>query len=85
MPSLLLSAVGFLSVLTLPGTAAPAGVNKITGDLPYKFTLAALNLTLPNANATGAPLVLSSDGAIDGAEFSITSVRTLFRSYGCFR
>ena len=30
--------------------------------LPYNFTLAALNTTLPNANDTGAPLVLGYEG-----------------------
>jgi len=33
-----------------------------TGFLPYNFTLAAVNVTLPNANLTGAPLVLGQDG-----------------------
>jgi len=33
-----------------------------TGYLPYNFTLAAVNVTLPNANLTGAPLVLGQDG-----------------------
>ena len=28
-----------------------------TGFLPYNFTLAAVNVTFPNANQTGAPLV----------------------------
>ena len=32
--------------------------------LCYNFTLAALNTTLPNANSTGAPLVLGEDGTI---------------------
>ena len=33
-----------------------------TGFLPYNFTLAAVNVTLPNANLTGALLVLGQDG-----------------------
>ena len=33
-----------------------------TGFLPYNFTLAAVNVTLPNANQTGAPLVLGQNG-----------------------
>jgi len=37
------------------------------------FTLAALNVTLPNANTTGAPLVLGQAGAVDGAEFEALS------------
>ncbi len=32
-------------------------------DLPYYFTLAAWNTTLPNANKTGVPLVLGQNGA----------------------
>jgi len=42
-------------------------------DLPNAFTLAAINTTLPNANQTGAPLVLGQNGAIDGAELHVTS------------
>ncbi|KAJ4483873.1 hypothetical protein J3R30DRAFT_1844220 [Lentinula aciculospora] len=41
--------------------------------LANNFTLAALNNTLPNANSTGAPLVLGSGGAIDGESFQVTS------------
>ena len=32
--------------------------------LPYNFTLAALNSSLPNANSTGAPLVLGQNGLV---------------------
>lgn len=32
------------------------------GHLPHNFTLSALNTTLPNANSTGAPLVLGQSG-----------------------
>lgn len=31
-------------------------------SLPYNFTIAALNTTLPNANSTGVPLVLGQNG-----------------------
>lgn len=44
-------------------------------DSAENFTLAAYNTTLPNANATGAPLVLGQAGAVDGAEFEVLSVR----------
>ncbi|KAJ3490100.1 hypothetical protein NLI96_g1686 [Meripilus lineatus] len=37
------------------------------------FTLAAYNKTLPNANSTGAPLVLGQAGAIVGASFKVLS------------
>ncbi|KAF5377712.1 hypothetical protein D9757_009378 [Collybiopsis confluens] len=43
------------------------------------FTLAALNNTLPNANSTGAPLVLASAGAIDGESFHVSAT---YASYG---
>lgn len=33
-----------------------------SNTLPCNFTLAALNMTLPNANSTGAPLVLGWGG-----------------------
>ncbi len=35
---------------------------EITVTLPYHFTLAAVNATMPNANLTGVPLVLGQDG-----------------------
>ena len=38
---------------------ACAGLSSGSTDTPaYNFTLTALNITLPNANTTGAPLVL---------------------------
>lgn len=38
------------------------------------FTLAAWNTSMPNANSTGAPLVLGYDSAVEGAEFYVLSV-----------
>jgi hypothetical protein len=35
---------------------------EIMVTLPYRFTLAAVNATFPNANMTGVPLVLGQDG-----------------------
>lgn len=35
---------------------------EIMATLPYRFTLAAVNATFPNANLTGVPLVLGQDG-----------------------
>ncbi|KIM43838.1 hypothetical protein M413DRAFT_68669 [Hebeloma cylindrosporum] len=46
--------------------------------LPYNFTLAAVNVTLPNANQTGAPLVLGQDGASSGISFYVTSTYASF-------
>jgi len=67
-PSLLF---GLLLYAALPWTEARS---KITvADLKCKFTLAAVNLTLPNANSTGAPLVLGQAGAIDGESFEVSS------------
>lgn len=31
-------------------------------SLPYNFTIAAVNTTLPNTNSTGVPLVLGQNG-----------------------
>ncbi|KAL0959058.1 hypothetical protein HGRIS_014358 [Hohenbuehelia grisea] len=42
-------------------------------DLPYNFTLAAWNTTLPNTNSTGAPLVLGQNGATSGFSLQVTS------------
>lgn len=42
-------------------------------NLPYNFTLAALNTTTHNTNKTGSPLVLGSRGAISGASLYVTS------------
>ena len=47
---------------------------KTEESLPFNFTLAAFNLTLPNTNTTGAPLVLGQDGVVTGAAFEVTSV-----------
>ena len=50
---------------------------KVEESLPFNFTFAALNLTLPNANATGVPLVLGQNGVVTGAAFEVTSVCTI--------
>ncbi|KAI5829954.1 hypothetical protein K523DRAFT_372556 [Schizophyllum commune Tattone D] len=65
--------------------------------LPYNFTLAALNTTLPNANDTGAPLVLGYEAYIiggviyfettyasspDGADVPLGLVNGALRAYG---
>lgn len=44
-------------------------------DVVTNFTLAAYYADQPNANNTGAPIVLGQAGAIDGAEFKVLSVR----------
>ncbi|CAA7270341.1 unnamed protein product [Cyclocybe aegerita] len=46
--------------------------------LPHNFTLAAVNVTLPNANRTGAPLVLGQNGASSGISFYVTSTYASF-------
>jgi len=67
IPSLLFS----LLLCALPCIGAPAKV--ALANLPCNFTLAAVNLTLPNANSTGAPLVLGQAGATDGMTFEVSS------------
>ncbi|KAF9043840.1 hypothetical protein BDZ89DRAFT_943366 [Hymenopellis radicata] len=53
--------------------AVPLSGNAVATTLPFKFTLAAHNNTLPNANSTGAPLVLGWGGASTGVSYEITS------------
>ncbi|KAJ3575403.1 hypothetical protein NP233_g1125 [Leucocoprinus birnbaumii] len=52
----------------------------ITGTvtLPYNFTLAAYNTTLPNHDKNGAPLVLGQNGATSGVTPHVTSTRASF-------
>lgn len=54
---------GILVTLAALSTYTFAATVSLT-SLPYNFTLAALNLTLPNANLTGAPLVLGQNGGL---------------------
>ena len=54
-----LAAFAFANPLPRQTGAACAGLGSGSTDTPaYNFTLTALNTTLPNANTTGAPLVL---------------------------
>ncbi|TRM61004.1 hypothetical protein BD626DRAFT_571380 [Schizophyllum amplum] len=65
------STSAIISVFSL-GLAALSGV--VAQDtLPYNFTLAALNVTEPNANSTGAPLVLATSGALPGLRSYVTA------------
>jgi hypothetical protein len=73
-PSFLISVAGIFNVF-----AEHCNAQKSSGNLPYQFTLSAYNLTLPNANSTGAPLVLGQAGAISGAQLHVTSVRRHLR------
>lgn len=50
-----------LALLTLSLVNIAVGQDPLN-FLPYNFTLAAVNVTLPNANQTGAPLVLGQGG-----------------------
>jgi hypothetical protein len=58
-------------------TRGPActGLGAGVFDVAPSFTLAAYYKTQPNANSTGVPLVLGSDGATTGGEFYVLSVR----------
>ena len=51
-----------------------AGLGSGAFDTANNFTLAAFYTSLPNANATGLPLVLGSVAATDGAEYKALSV-----------
>lgn len=61
---------------TAPGPQC-SGLGAGAFDIAYNFTLAAYNVTLPNANSTGAPLVIGQAGAVDGESFKVLSVRRL--------
>ncbi|TFK49273.1 hypothetical protein OE88DRAFT_1662716 [Heliocybe sulcata] len=63
------------SVSSLPGCS---GLGANASNTLASFTLAALNTSLPNANSTGAPLVLGQAGAIDGATFEVLSTWATF-------
>ncbi|KAF8885374.1 hypothetical protein CPB84DRAFT_1750169 [Gymnopilus junonius] len=67
--------LGFISsAFFLLSLAVERSSGQVTLDcLPFNFTLAALNTTLPNVNNTGAPLVLGQNGASTGIEFHVTS------------
>jgi len=57
---------------------APGEESAPLATLLYNFTLAAVNTTLPNDNATGAPLVLGAGGASGGIAFYVTSTYASF-------
>ena len=78
---LALSAVAFPVARQIePSAWCPLTLGAGIFDIAYNFTLAAYNITLPNANSTGAPLVVGYGGAIVGAEFHLLSVRGLYDS-----
>jgi len=62
-----------ISVLSISMNSAMGSPLTSISTLGSNFTLAALNTTLPNANYTGAPLVLGEAGAIDGESFHVSS------------
>ena len=47
---------------TAQAQASDLKVPQTFETLPYNFTFAAVNKTLPNANTTGSPLVLGAGG-----------------------
>lgn len=51
-----------LVLLGLPLCVCANGETLSSSSLPYNFTIAAVNTTLPNANLTGVPLVLGQNG-----------------------
>jgi hypothetical protein len=60
-----------------------AGTIPSQSGLPYNFTLAALNSSLPNANSTGAPLVLGQNGQLPVWSPLIASIITLWMVLRC--
>ncbi|KAI5885547.1 uncharacterized protein SCHCODRAFT_02593280 [Schizophyllum commune H4-8] len=63
-----------LSALLLPASAASLATSSAPlKTLPYNFTLAALNTTLPNVNDTGVPLVVGYDYYVHGSSGFSTS------------
>jgi len=75
--SLLVLASSAWTAPTIPGPSCN-GLGVGAFDVAANFSLAALNVTLPNVNTTGAPLVLGQAGAIDGATFSVLSTLASF-------
>ncbi|KAJ4480739.1 hypothetical protein C8R41DRAFT_489087 [Lentinula lateritia] len=71
--SVRLLAVMLASTSFVATTPVQISARSSVTTLANNFTLAALNNTLPNANSTGAPLVLGSAGAIDGESFHVSS------------
>ncbi|KAF8637033.1 hypothetical protein AX16_010888 [Volvariella volvacea WC 439] len=69
------------ALINAPPAPAPAAGTYQT-DLPYRFTLAALNVTTDGSqacdNSTGVPLVLGQDGASAGITFHVTSTYATF-------
>ncbi|KZT24166.1 hypothetical protein NEOLEDRAFT_1148798 [Neolentinus lepideus HHB14362 ss-1] len=82
-PRILAIVLCFLgSVVAIPVMPSVAGCDSLgtnaSDTAARPFTLAALNTTLPNANSTGAPLVLGQNGEIEGAEFEVLSTWASF-------
>ncbi|KAF8154470.1 hypothetical protein B0H34DRAFT_799253 [Crassisporium funariophilum] len=67
----------FSFILTFSAITSCLGQANL-GHLTYNFTLAAVNVSRPNANATGAPLVLGQNGASSGISFYVTSTYHTF-------
>ncbi|KAJ4483870.1 hypothetical protein J3R30DRAFT_1844026 [Lentinula aciculospora] len=72
----------FLAVVSsatfVAASPVPFAVRSSETTFAKNFTLAALNTTLPNANSTGAPLVLGAAGGIDGGSIEVTSTYASF-------
>lgn len=60
--SCLASFLLFVSLCSSLPVASSSGIENIV-TLPYNFTLSAYNVTLPNTDKNGAPLVLGQNGA----------------------
>lgn len=64
-----------VSLAQSPASSAPLKT------LPYHFTLAALNTTLPNVNDTGVPLVITGHGKCFYCALSLTALTLFSRWY----
>jgi hypothetical protein len=61
-----------LSAATLVSAQTDLSSFVEVANLPYRFQLAALNTTLPNANNTGAPLTLGAGGESNKRRSALT-------------
>ncbi|KAF5354268.1 hypothetical protein D9756_006968 [Leucocoprinus leucothites] len=70
----------WLLLIVPPGLSNPLSSSRVADvvTLPYNFTLAAYNTTLPNPNRNGAALVLGQNGATSGVTPHVTSTRASF-------
>jgi hypothetical protein len=85
----MIAGLALLSLAAVAVSAAPTGTKITPGsqcaglgtgafDVAYNFTLAAYPTSSSSTNNTRLPLVLGQNGASDGVEFMVLSVRTMY-------